>query len=46
MKMLARLFSGNKNANLNTFLARERLSRTMPGETGAMASLRLTGAGL
>ena len=32
--------------NLNTLFARQRLARTMPGETGAMAALRLTGMGL
>lgn len=45
MKAFARLFAA-RPTNLNTLFARQRLARTMPGETGAMAALRLTGMGL
>ena len=40
MKFLARLF-GSKSANLTTTLERQRLSRTMPGQTAALAANRL-----
>jgi hypothetical protein len=46
MKAFAWIFSRSRRINLNTAFARQRLARTMPGETGALASLRLTGAGL
>ncbi len=49
MKAFAWIFARRPtylNANLNTAFARRKLARTMPGETGAMASLRLTGSGL
>ena len=45
MKSLTRLFAG-RQANMNTIFARKRLAQTMPGETGAMAALRLTGISL
>lgn len=40
MKLLSRLFAGRRETNLTTALERQRLSRTMPGETGAMAGSR------
>jgi hypothetical protein len=46
MKTLAWLFSRRRQTNINTAIARGKLARTMPGETGALASLRLTGIGL
>ncbi len=47
MKAFAWIFAGRRNAgNLNTEFARARLARTMPGEVGSMASLRLTGISL
>ncbi|GIL00953.1 MAG: hypothetical protein BroJett030_08520 [Alphaproteobacteria bacterium] len=45
MKSLARFFAC-RQASLNTLIARRRLAQTMPGETGAMAALRLTGIAL
>jgi hypothetical protein len=42
MKFLTRLFAGkNREINLTTALERQRLGRTMPGQTGAMAGARL-----
>ena len=46
MKSIARFFADRRDTNLNTLFARQRLAKTMPGETGAMAALRLTGIGL
>lgn len=40
MKFLARLFS-NSQTNFVTVMERQRLSRTMPGQTAAMAGTRL-----
>jgi hypothetical protein len=40
MKLFARLFA-RRPANLTTALERQRLSRTMPGQTGAVAAARL-----
>ncbi len=40
MKLLSRLFA-RRQMNLATALERQRLSRTMPGQTGAVASARL-----
>lgn len=40
MKLLSRLF-GKRTNNLATTLERERLGRTMPGQTAAMAAARL-----
>jgi hypothetical protein len=40
MKFFARLFAG-KPANLTTTLERQRLTNTMPGQTGAVAAARL-----
>ncbi|MCB1430434.1 MAG: hypothetical protein KDJ48_15035 [Nitratireductor sp.] len=45
MKTIARLFA-RREINLTTAMARKRLSNSMPGETGAMAALRLTGTSL
>lgn len=41
MKFLSRLFSSRRETNLTTALERQRLSRTMPGQTGAIAASRL-----
>ena len=45
MKTIARFFA-RREINLNTALARKQLSNTMPGETAALAALRLTGTSL
>ncbi len=36
-------FRRNSASNLTTTFARERLSRSMPGEAGALASVRFGG---
>ncbi|MEO3385589.1 hypothetical protein [Mesorhizobium sp. CAU 1741] len=41
MKLFSRFFSARRDGNLTTALERQRLSRTMPGQTGAMAASRL-----
>lgn len=41
MKLFARLFSNRRAMNLNTALERQRLGRTMPGQTAAVAAMRL-----
>lgn len=41
MKLFARLFGKrNSQTNLTTALERQKLGRTMPGQTGAMAGAR------
>jgi len=40
MKLFARLFVPRRS-NLTTALERQRLARTMPGQTGAVAAARL-----
>jgi hypothetical protein len=40
MKLLSRLFGRKSQMNLTTALERQRLGRTMPGQTGAMAGAR------
>jgi hypothetical protein len=41
MKFLTRLFTAKKREiNLTTALERQRLGRTMPGQTGAKAGVR------
>jgi hypothetical protein len=40
MKFLARLFAV-KPTNITTVMERQRLSNTMPGQTGAVAAARL-----
>jgi hypothetical protein len=41
MKLLTRLFGRQKShINLTTALERQKLGRTMPGQTGAMAGTR------
>ena len=40
MKFFSRLFAARGNTNLTTVLERQRLSNTMPGQTGAMAASR------
>lgn len=41
MNIFSRFFSGRREANLTTTLERQRLARTMPGQTGALAASRL-----
>ncbi len=41
MKFLSRMFSNRSAMNLTTALERQRLDRTMPGQSGAMAGARL-----
>ncbi len=41
MKFLSRLFSVRREMNLTTALERQKLARTMPGQTGAVAGARL-----
>ena len=40
MKLFSRLFA-RRETNITTMLERQRLSRTMPGQTGAVAAARL-----
>jgi hypothetical protein len=40
MKFFSRLFAKKSEGNLTTALERQKLSRTMPGQTGAMAGAR------
>ena len=40
MKLVARLFGGRRASNLVTELERQRLGRTMPGQTAALAASR------
>ncbi len=40
MKFFARMFA-RRPSNLTTALERQRLGRTMPGQTGAVAAARL-----
>lgn len=40
MKLVARLFGGRRASNLITELERQRLGRTMPGQTAALAASR------
>ncbi len=41
MKIFARLFGFRRETSLTTALERQRLARTMPGQTGAVAAARL-----
>lgn len=41
MNFLSRFFHRSQNSNLVTQLERQRLSRTMPGQTAAIAAARL-----
>jgi hypothetical protein len=43
MKFFSRLFAPRRAINLTTALERQRLGRTMPGQTGAIAASRLGG---
>jgi hypothetical protein len=43
MKLFSRLFAPRREPNLITALERQRLARTMPGQTAAMAASRLGG---
>lgn len=40
MKFFSRLYRKNKSRNLITTLERQRLNRTMPGQTGAMVGAK------
>lgn len=41
MNIFARLFAPRRQGNLTTALERQRLGRTMPGQTAALAAARL-----
>ena len=41
MKFFRRLRSRSASSNITTALERQRLGRTMPGQTGAIAGTRL-----
>lgn len=41
MKFLSRYFARRSAGNLTTALERQRLARTMPGQTAAIAGARL-----
>ena len=41
MKLFSRFFSGRRESNLTTELERQRLSKTMPGQTAALSASRL-----
>ncbi|EKF20934.1 hypothetical protein [Nitratireductor pacificus] len=41
MKFLIRLTRRSRQSNPTTVFARQRLGRTMPGETGALTAARL-----
>ena len=43
MKLFSRLFARRRETNLTTIIERQRLSKTMPGQTGAIAASRLGG---
>ena len=40
MKLFSRFFSSRRETNPTTTFERQRLGRTMPGQTGAMAGSR------
>lgn len=40
MKFMNRFFAARRSANLTTTLERQRLGRTMPGQTGALNASR------
>lgn len=41
MKFFAAILGGRREMNLTTVLERQRLDRTMPGQTAALAASRL-----
>jgi hypothetical protein len=41
MKLFSRIFATRNSSNLTTALERQRLGKTMPGQTAAMAGARL-----
>lgn len=41
MKFFSRLFAARPTPTLTTVMERDRLSRTMPGQTGAVQAARL-----
>lgn len=40
MKLFSRIFAARNSSNLTTALERQRLGKTMPGQTAAMAGAR------
>jgi hypothetical protein len=40
MKFLSRFLAGSRATNLGTLMERQRLARTMPGQTAALAASR------
>lgn len=43
MKLFSRFFASRREINLTTALERQRLAKTMPGQTAAIAATRLGG---
>jgi hypothetical protein len=41
MKILSRLFSAKRDANMTSVVERDRLSKSMPGQTAAIQANRL-----
>lgn len=41
MRFFSRIFAARRQTNLTTELERQRLGKTMPGQTAAMAGSRL-----
>lgn len=41
MKLFSRIFASRRDANLTTIIERNRLAKTMPGQTGAIQANRL-----
>jgi hypothetical protein len=41
MKLFSRFFTSRRSANLTTALERQRLGKTMPGQTAAIAGAKL-----
>ena len=41
MKFLSRLFTAKRDANLTSVIERDRLSKSMPGQTAAVTAARL-----
>lgn len=41
MRLFSRIFASRRPSNLTTVIERQRLSKTMPGQTAAIAGARL-----
>lgn len=41
MKLFSRFFAARRSTNMTTTLERQRLGRTMPGQTAAIAGTKL-----